>query len=120
MSKISTRPSQKSILSGLVRKRPAETVSTSGSSSSSSTSSSSAATAANDEPNEKKRAVEETATVVPPVVVKAASECIAILPGIGRYQDSSDSENSSNTDEEYDYSDFDWLGRKITKNKCDE
>lgn len=44
-----------------------------------------------------------------------AMKCIGILPGIGKYRDSSDSEKSTDTDEDYDFSDFDWVGRKVKK-----
>lgn len=49
-----------------------------------------------------------------------AMKCIAILPGIGKYTESSDSEKSTDTEEEYDFSAYDWVGRKITRNKCGE
>lgn len=41
-----------------------------------------------------------------------AFKCIGILPGIcGMYAESSDSEKSTDTDDDYDYSKFDWVGR---------
>lgn len=43
---------------------------------------------------------------------EGALKCIGILPGIGKYTESSDSEKSTDTDEEYDYGEFDWMGRK--------
>lgn len=46
---------------------------------------------------------------------RGALKCIGILPGIGKYKDSSDSEKSTDTDDEYDFSDFDWVGRKMKK-----
>lgn len=46
---------------------------------------------------------------------KGAMKCIGILPGIGKYRDSSDSEKSTDTDDDYDFSDFDWVGRKVKK-----
>lgn len=46
---------------------------------------------------------------------KGALKCIGILPGIGKYRDSSDSEKSTDTDDDYDFSDFDWVGRKVKK-----
>lgn len=49
-----------------------------------------------------------------------AMKCIAILPGIGKYTESSDSEKSTDTEDEYDFSAYDWVGRKITRNKCGE
>lgn len=51
---------------------------------------------------------------------KGSLVCIGILPGIGKYKDSSDSEKSTDTDEEYDFSDFDWVGRKVKRNDCDD
>ncbi|XP_076302768.1 PSME3-interacting protein [Lasioglossum baleicum] len=42
-------------------------------------------------------------------------KCIGILPGLGSYDDSSDSECSSDTDQ--DHSKYDLLGRKILKDK---
>lgn len=50
---------------------------------------------------------------------RGAMKCIGILPGIGKYQDSSDSEKSTDTDDEYDFSDFDWVGRKVKRNSDD-
>lgn len=50
---------------------------------------------------------------------KGALKCVGILPGIGKYNDSSDSDKSTDTDDEYDFSDFDWVGRKIKKNNDD-
>lgn len=42
-------------------------------------------------------------------------KCIGILPGLGNYEDSSDSEFSSDTDQypEPNHSKYDLLGRKI-------
>lgn len=52
---------------------------------------------------------------------QGALKCIGILPGIGKYDDSSDSERTTDTDDEFDYSEFDWLGRKIKKgDDCNE
>lgn len=50
---------------------------------------------------------------------KGALKCIGILPGIGKYRESSDSEKSTDTDDDYDFSDFDWVGRKIKHNHED-
>lgn len=46
-----------------------------------------------------------------------ALKCIGILPGIcGMYEESSDSEKSTDTDDDYDYSQYDWIGRqKVSK-----
>lgn len=43
---------------------------------------------------------------------EGALKCIGILPGIGKYTESSDSEKSTDTDDEYDFGEFDWMGRK--------
>lgn len=51
---------------------------------------------------------------------KGALKCIGILPGIGKYRDSSDSEKSTDTDDDYDFSDFDWVGRKVKKGHEDD
>lgn len=49
-----------------------------------------------------------------------ALECIAILPGIGKYTESSDSDKSTDTEEDYDFSSYDWIGRKIKKHTACE
>lgn len=46
-------------------------------------------------------------------------KCIGILPGIGKYKESSDSDKSTDTEDEYDFSEFDWIGRKIKKESHD-
>lgn len=58
--------------------------------------------------------------VIPTDDVLGAMKCIAILPGIGKYTESSDSEKSTDTEDEYDFSAYDWVGRKITRDKCGE
>ncbi|XP_046385054.1 PSME3-interacting protein [Ischnura elegans] len=47
--------------------------------------------------------------------VEAGLQCIGVLPGLGNYQDSSDSDVSSNTDDELPgtFSGYDLLGRKV-------
>lgn len=126
-----SKPTQKSILAGAVRKRVA-TDNTDGSN----------AKAKEEEvpaklskvENSSSSAIETNGSTNPPannssskidlsVHDKGALKCIGILPGIGKYKDSSDSEKSTDTDEEYDFSDFDWVGRKAKKNHdsgCDE
>lgn len=47
-------------------------------------------------------------------------KCIGILPGLGSYQHSSDSEASSDTDEEIEQPKYDLLGRKIKSSKDKE
>lgn len=126
VTKLSTRPSQKSLISGLVRKRPAAadlaatgappasaaatkkpcTSSSSSTASSTTTTTTSTHTADNTSPD----------SVSPNA---AGLYCIGVLPGIGRYTESSDSEKSTDTDEDYDYSSYDWVGRKISKDNHD-
>lgn len=50
---------------------------------------------------------------------EGALKCIGILPGIGKYRESSDSEKSTDTDDEYDFGEFDWMGRKMKKDGDD-
>lgn len=142
---VSSRPSQKSILAGIVRKRKASP--------------------SPDEPNEQQKkqspnrsTIENDSTAKPaeiannedtanlsvspiegrehassdvspakaPIVVsdlsaynEGALKCIGILPGIGEYRESSDSEKSTDTDDEYDFGEFDWMGRRIKKDGND-
>lgn len=58
--------------------------------------------------------------VVIPNDAHGAMKCIAILPGIGKYTESSDSEKSTDTEDEYDFSAYDWVGRKTTQNMVGE
>lgn len=44
---------------------------------------------------------------------KAGLYCIGVLPGIGKYTESSDSEKSTDTDEDYEDASYDWVGRKV-------
>lgn len=60
--------------------------------------------------------VADSDAVDPPA---AGLYCIGILPGIGKYTESSDSEKSTDTDEEYDYSSYDWVGRRVKKDDHD-
>lgn len=41
-------------------------------------------------------------------------KCIGILPGLGSYDDSSESDCSSESEHEHDCNKYDLLGRKIT------
>lgn len=102
--------SQKAILSGLIKKRKVSE--------------------SNDGQSQKKsNEIEE----VPPKQVKVdnvnstpseettsvgALKCIGILPGIGGTYESSDSEKSTDTDDDYDYSKYDWVGRKKNANSA--
>lgn len=122
----SSRPSQKSILAGIVvRKRPNDStectngktcadsipnkiskIETSPKESPAKEAPKPTANASNDKQNQ---------TVDLSAYDKGAFKCIGILPGIGKYRESSDSEKSTDTDDEYDFSDFDWMGRKFAK-----
>ncbi|XP_015510535.1 PSME3-interacting protein isoform X1 [Neodiprion lecontei] len=67
----------------------------------------------------------KTLTDVEEVLEKATKmaggmKCIGILPGLGSYQHSSDSEASSDTDEEIEHTKYDLLGRKIEPVKTEE
>lgn len=122
--KASTKPSQKSILAGAVRKRVTtdntidksndEDVPAKVSKLDNSISSMSEANGKSDELKQMSRNNLDLS-----VHNKGALKCIGILPGIGKYKDSSDSEKSTDTDDDYDFSDFDWVGRKIKKNDND-
>lgn len=103
---MSSRPSQKSILAGVVvRKRPNENTE---------------CTIPNKITKEASKSTEsQTESADLSVYDKGALKCIGILPGIGKYRESSDSEKSTDTDDEYDFSEFDWMGRKMTKSKED-
>lgn len=126
-TKTSARPTQKSILAGIVRKRTANEALDGSSNKSTST----------DIPVKESKATEMHAvTTTQSVDVtdsnvssttagvnnEGALKCIGILPGIGKYEDSSDSDRSTDTDDEYDFRDYDWIGRKIKKNdgQCNE
>lgn len=142
-----SRPSQRSILAGIVRKRsandngeqqkndkttdstPAKNSKLNGSEMSSSDDGHLNVKSINNKSNEK---VSNSSPTTPSgcstetktkmdlsTYDTGAMKCIGILPGIGKYRDSSDSEKSTDTDEEYDFSDFDWVGRKVKKNHDD-
>lgn len=137
ITKISTRPSQKSLLSGLVRKRTAPVENESDSiidnndallkkpKNLNSTEPINELPARNENGNTDNN---ESVTVFAGAVVPAnvtletgALQCIGILPGIGKYTESSDSDKSTDTEEDYDNSSYDWLGRKAaTKSQCQE
>lgn len=121
-SKASSRPSQKSILAGIVRKRTANDALDS---SNGGNSSSADIPVKQSKPNATEVSVStpEAVSVVEAAGAvanagandKGAMKCIGILPGIGKYEDSSDSERSTDTDDEFDFKDLDWVGRKIKK-----
>lgn len=125
------RPSQKSILAGVVRKREANNKTNEANDTNDANSLSAPkipkrsispieangkqVTAGDTNPN-----ATATATAVAGDLNKGAFKCIGILPGIGKYKESSDSEKSTDTDDEYDFSDYDWIGRKIKKSCKDD
>ncbi|KAG4071969.1 hypothetical protein HA402_006130 [Bradysia odoriphaga] len=103
-----SRPSQKSILSGVIRKRKLSET--------------------NGNVQSESKPSEENVVETTPKQVKTdnnvitatsnentsvgALKCIGILPGIGgTYEESSDSEKSTDTDDDYDYSKYDFVGR---------
>lgn len=105
ITKTNSRLSQKAILSGVIKKRKLSESNENGQS------------------EKKSNEIEE----LPPKQVKVdndvstsgeentsvgALKCIGILPGIGGTYESSDSEKSTDTDDDYDYSKYDWVGRK--------
>lgn len=138
----SSRPSQKSILAGIVRKRKASPTPDEPSGQLKKQSpnklmneNDSTEKPANEQEdirpsaaqNEKDKGSPSKASPTnAPIIVsdlsqhdEGALKCIGILPGIGKYRESSDSEKSTDTDEEYDFGEFDWMGRKMKKD-CDE
>lgn len=127
-AKMSNRPSQKSILSGLVRKREANDANGANVSNEESAvtqakvpKQSSSPTKSNgdnvqDDVNVTTTGLETVSNESAEQLNKGALKCIGILPGIGKYTSSSESDRSTDTDDEYDFSDFDWVGRKIKKN----
>lgn len=124
-TKLPARPSQKSILAGAVRKRAANDTPNSNDSSAklakvddnktstNNTSVTNLGSKSSDQSNSSSSKIDLS------VHNKGALKCIGILPGIGKYRDSSDSEKSTDTDEDYDFTDFDWIGRKAKKNSDD-
>lgn len=140
---VSSRPSQRSILAGVVRKRsandsveqetdktkdslPAKMSKANGSEVSSddhvdagsvNSKSDEKTTTSNSNSNSSDTA--SNTKIDLSVHDKGALKCIGILPGIGKYRDSSDSEKSTDTDDDYDFSDYDWIGRKVKKNMED-
>lgn len=121
-AKASSRPSQKSILAGIVRKRTAnEALGTAnGAKSDAADVPAKQGRSSEADATAPKQEAEPTAGAASTVVSagandKGALKCIGILPGIGKYEDSSDSEKSTDTDDEYNFRDFDWMGRKIKK-----
>lgn len=128
---VSSRPSQKSILAGIVRKRKASFSPDERNDQLKKLSSEKDAQIASDvekissnakQFNEKEGNASKTSPAKAPIVVSDLSEydegalkCIGILPGIGKYRESSDSEKSTDTDDEYDFGEFDWMGRRKMK-----
>lgn len=124
-TKLPARPSQKSILAGAVRKRAANDTPNSNDSSAKLAKVDDNKTSTNDtsetnfgsKPSEQSNS--SSSKIDLSVHNKGALKCIGILPGIGKYRDSSDSEKSTDTDEDYDFTDFDWIGRKSKKHSDD-
>lgn len=130
-TKTSSRPTQKSILAGIVRKRTANEALDGSSDKSTAanipakqnksteTHTATATQTSQTDSNDSKSTVNSTSA---DAYDKGALKCVGILPGIGKYGDSSDSERSTDTDEEYDFTDYDWIGRKIKKSdgQCGE
>lgn len=142
---VSSRPSQKSILAGIVRKRkaspspdepneqqkktvPNRPTNDYGSNAKPTEIANEADTTnPSAHPNEEeKNAPSNVSPAKAPILVsdlsaydEGALKCIGILPGIGKYRESSDSEKSTDTDDEYDFCEFDWMGRRIKKDGDD-
>lgn len=139
MKVTSSRPSQKSILAGIVRKRKASTDESDEQKKKPSPDAPANVNESNGKPNENIKngngnsaaepkeertstSPSSTSTASRPILVadlskhdEGALKCVGILPGIGKYRESSDSEKSTDTDDEYDFGEFDWMGRKIKK-----
>lgn len=142
----SARPSQRSIMAGIVRKRsandngeqqnsdglPAKISKLNGNERSGGADDAHTASIINSKPGEKvansntkNNSSGSSSTTTSNTKIdlsmhdKGSLKCIGILPGIGKYRDSSDSEKSTDTDDDYDFSDFDWVGRKVKKNHED-
>lgn len=112
ITSMSTRPSQKSILAGMVRKRKVSSTTDEGTTGKSVKVSVPEKTSSTESELE---ADKDDANGVLKVVPVTTLHCIGILPGIGKYTESSDSDKSTDTDEDYDYSSYDWIGRQILK-----
>lgn len=137
---VSNRLSQKKILAGVVvpkRKREEETTP------SAPTESKAPATASNGEKKDSANsATPEVAAAATPATAPSGStdmakpqdhtspatkklksgamQVIGILPGLGSYRESTDSEESSDTDCDCDGGQYDWVGRKIVKKADDK
>lgn len=94
----SSRPSQKAFLAGVVKKR--------------STSEANGNEASEDQSNKKLKTEEPTST--DKKEPKTGLHCIGILPGIGSYRDTSESDDSSDPETPTRY---DLVGKKIVKEK---
>lgn len=103
-TKLPLKRSQKSILAGVVRKRTSDDVTENGVKNS-------------DNGATKVQKLSEQAHHSSKVDLrvhdKGALKCIGILPGIGKYGD------TSTDSEDDDYSTFDWIGRKLKKDTSD-
>lgn len=104
-----SRLSQKAILSGVIRKRKLSETNGSVQSAEKKTSDDSDAV-----PSKQVNVENVNSTSHEDDTSVGALKCIGILPGIcGTYEESSDSEKSTDTDDDYDYSKYDWIGRKV-------
>lgn len=130
-TKLPARPSQKSILAGVVRKRVANDTVNSNDKAENvpakvakvDANTTGVSEASNPESKSVEQANSSTKKIDLSVHNKGALKCIGILPGIGKYNDSSDSEKSTDTEEDYDFTDFDWVGRKVKQmndDGCDD
>lgn len=131
LTKVPVKPSQKSLLAGVVRKRVAaddtkvnneQKNEAPTSAKVSKTDDNTTTTNATKQTESKGNASEHgnsSNCIDLSIHNKGAMKCIGILPGIGKYKDSSDSEKSTDTDDDYDFSDFDWVGRKVKKGSDD-
>lgn len=110
------------MLSGLVRKRPTTETAGSDHSDRSAKKPCATSTALKSPTSSAKSTIPQVSSSSEPAVATSNNGglyCIGILPGIGKYADSSDSEKSTDTDEDYDYSSYDWVGRKVKKDHHD-
>jgi len=107
---LKTKSTQKSLLSGIIKKTPAITDKDG--------SENSVITNTAQKRKSEENAKENTCSTSG-ILDRGALKCVAILPGIGRYKESSDSEMSSDSEEEISNDIYDLCGRKKIK-KCEQ
>ncbi|XP_055371166.1 PSME3-interacting protein [Condylostylus longicornis] len=112
---VKTKSTQKSLMSGIIRK-PSGTCETSKTNNAQNSDMETKKIAQKRKPEND---IEKTTANMANTADKGALKCIAILPGIGRYKESSDSEMSSDSDEEISNEKYDLCGRKKQK-KCEQ